>query len=300
MKTIVVPTFKYPWRNYTYDYVKTVYTEFEQCGYRIEFSADLLGSYPVNFANSGCFYAVVNNNLVLFDQSEYYDENSWNCVGGVWSRNPPPLSPRYVPEQLKNPIFKRMMVPFAKYSNNVYPLGPFICTPSKLECLRRKHIATYSSNVLLSTNRVYGNAVYTRGIAFSKLNLPKTILMDTSRTTLQDYYKRLETCFASLNITGASRYTQDSAPIENMLLGVCVISNTFDIKLPFNKQLIAGKHYIRIEDDYSDINERIMYAFNNREEVKSIGTAAYDLLNETIVPEKRVEWIEKVIRDYYE
>lgn len=294
MKTIVVPVNKMPWRSYTYEYVNNILDDFIACGYSVSYYDEQVSNH---FANSGCFIAYVNGKKVLFDQSEYYDNNSWRCDAGVWIINDG--GPRY--EYASDiPIFKRMKVLWSEYPKNVFPLGPFVDPKGKKLALSMGYSYIGTKNTLVHTNRVYMHAVYTRKIAFEKLNLPKSIIVDSERTGIEQYYRKLITSFGCLNITGASTYTQDSSSIEAMLLGACVVSNNFDIEMPYNKAIKGDEHYICIrEEDYSDINEKILFAFNNRPICKDIGQKAYNLMQETVLPRKRVEWVEQTVEEFY-
>lgn len=292
MNVLEVPVFQQPWREYTYEYVKNVSQDFLEAGYRLEYYEDPVSK---DFANSGCFYAFVNGKKVLFDQSEYYDNQSWRCDEGEMKAN----YSRY-DYSTDTPIFKRMITKWAEYPENVYPLGPFCQpTPKMLAFNSTNKYRPNNYKKLVHTNRVYGNARYTRKIAFSKLNLPKSIEIDSSRSTVEEYYNRIIHSFGCLNITGASTYTQDSSSIEIMLLGGVVISNSFDILMPFNKAINGNEHYIMISEDYSDINERIVWAFENQKEAYEIAKNGHNLIMETTSPIKRVKWIEEVIEEYY-
>jgi len=292
MNVLEVPVFQQPWREYTYEYVKNVSQDFLEAGYRLEYYEDPVSK---DFANSGCFYAFVNGKKVLFDQSEYYDNQSWRCDEGEMKAN----YSRY-DYSTDTPIFKRMITKWAEYPENVYPLGPFCQpTPKMLAFNSTNKYRPNNYKKLVHTNRVYGNARYTRKIAFSKLNLPKSIEIDSSRSTVEEYYNRIIHSFGCLNITGASTYTQDSSSIEIMLLGGVVISNSFDILMPFNKAINGNEHYIMISEDYSDINERIVWAFENQKEAYEIAKNGYNLMMETTAPLKRVKWFEEVIEEYY-
>jgi hypothetical protein len=83
-----------------------------------------------------------------------------------------------------------------------------------------------------------------------------------------------------------------------MFLGVPVISNDFDIHLPFSAQLIKGEHYIHVYDDYSNINECLEY-INNKIACEYISIQAYELMMDTCSPEALVGWYEEVIEEYY-
>lgn len=292
MNVLEVPIFQRPWREYTYEYVKNVFQDFQEAGYKLEYYQDAVSQ---DFANSGCFFAFINGKKVLFDQSEYYDNQSWRCDKGEMKVN----YDRYN-YSTNTPIFKRMVTKWGEYPENVYPLGPFCQPGPKMLAFNTKDkYVPNNYKKLLHTNRVYGNAEYTRKIAFSKLNLPKNIEIDTSRSTVEKYYKRVISSFGCLNITGASNYTQDSSSIEIMLLGGVVISNCFDILMPYNNSINGNEHYILINEDYSDINERIVWAFENQKEAYEIAKNGYNLIMETTTPLKRVKWIEEVIEEHY-
>lgn len=287
-------------------YIQSTISDFEIAGIPTVVD-DSIPKSDKNWKNSGCFYIKINGKLALIDFSEYYDENSWNCVDGTWIINPAPLSPRYIPENLNVPIFKRMVVPWAKYANNVFPYGPFYLscsTQEKEEFFNLGNIYNpKDSNRIIHTSRIYAQNIYTRGKAYpliDKSKLPEDINLDQTRLEMQEFHKSHSNCLSSISVSGGSPYTQDAGPIESMLLGVCIISNNFDIMLPYNKRLEADKHYICINKDYTNINDCINFVYNNRNLCKSIGETARNLLLSTSSPKNRVTWIINKVREFYE
>lgn len=246
----------------------------------------------------------VNDKKALVDLSDFSDNYNWGFDRTKLYR----LNPMYPIEELNIPIFKRTMLPGIEYPENVFPLGPyFVADKSKPETTARflKYGNIYNpfkSNRVISTNRVYAQNVLTRGKALTQINQNKIysdIFIDTRRISQNEFWESHSNCLTSICIPGASPYTQDNAPIEAAALGVCIISGDFSFKLPYNKVFNKNEHFICLNSDYSDINEKINYIYDNRQEAKDIGQAAYEIIKETSFPVPRANWMVQVVEDYY-
>lgn len=281
-------------------YVSSVKSSFEVAEHKIIIDNTL------KFLAPAAFFIKINGKKAFVELSDFDDEYNWNYdkKTGIFYR----LNTIYNPAELDMPIFKRTMRAGKEYAKNVFPLGPFYAQNNK----DSKDLKTllsigniydpFNNDGIFHFNRIYAQNIFTRKKAFglidkTKLN-PKAYFI-TDRTDQYDFWLRHRKCLSSLNISGASKYTQDTGPIEAMFLGVCPITNDFDLKLPYNKQIEKNVHYILVNDDYSNINECINFLYDNRKLCKEMGAEAYNLMMETSSPLKRSEWMAKVVEEYY-
>lgn len=280
-------------------YCCSIKSAFEVAGAEIVLDPDLVYLCP------GVFYFKVNNRLALADFSDYKDEYNWGYnLEGFFKQGK-----MYVPEELDVPIFKRTMVVGDSYASNIFPLGPYYVENNKdsrdlafLHSLGNIYNPLSGDGIFYS-NRIYAQNTFTRGVAKQKIDPNKLlpgVRFISERVDQHTFWRNHGKCVGSLNISGANYYAQDKNPIEAMFLGVCVISNNFDMYLPCNEQLDHTKHYICIDKEYNNINEKINYVYENRAECKDIGINAYDLMNRSCAPVPKVNWMTEKIEEYYE
>ena len=65
--------------------------------------------------------------------------------------------------------------------------------------------------------------------------------------------------------------------------------------LSYNRNIVAGTHYVECKPDYSDLTEKIEWVRENPELAIQIGKNAKELFNETSLPDRQVEWIKKCL-----
>lgn len=277
------------------------------CSVLVDFqlsNAEIIIDNELQYYVPAVYEIKINDKKALIDLSDYYDHYNWGYNDSEHYR----LNPMYPIEELSIPIFKRTMLPTVDYPKNVFPLGPYFIA-DKSSPKATKSLLEYGniynplkSNRVISTNRVYAQNFLTRGKALSYLNKSKLysdIVIDTHRVEQQQFWQKHGDCLTSICIPGASHYTQDSAPMEAVSLGVCIISGDFSFRLPYNKTFERDKHFVCLNSDYSDINEKINYIYDNRQEAKNIGEAAYEIIRETSFPLPRARWMEQVVEEFY-
>lgn len=250
------------------------------------------------------FYFKINDKLALLDLSDYIDEYNWgiNQKDNKFYR----INKHYDYKDINVPIFRRTMAIDYDYPDNVFPYGPFIPLKSvqeyeQLISLKNKFDDSNRKKIL-HTNRIYAGANLTRKQAFAKIDnrlLLNEIEFETQRLNKDQHLQRLETCIGSLEV-GSCPNAQGSGAIEGFLTGTPVISNNMDIVLPYNEKLEKDKHYIYIEEDYSNINEAINYVYSNRQDALEKAQRVYELFLNTWHPEKLVPWMESVVETYYD
>ena len=278
------------------------------CSVLVDFQiagADIKIEGGLNYYVPAVYEIKINDKKALIDLSDFYDHYNWGYDNKELFRLNTIMYPI---DDLDIPIFKRQMLPGIEYPKNVFPLGPYFIadksTPKTTgDFLEYGNIYNpFNSNRVISTNRVYAQNVLTRGRALNQLKANKIysdISIDTRRVDQQTFWNNHGNCLTSICIPGASPYTQDNAPIEAVVLGVCIISGDMSFRLPYNKLFEKNKHFICLNSDYSDINEKINYIYDNRQEAKDIGEAAREIIKETSFPIPRANWVAQVVEEYY-
>jgi hypothetical protein len=274
-------------------YVKFAVNNFILAGAKVTNSRDL--RFATNVPGCVQFHARIAGKPIFIDLQDSPTE----CMGNTNYQI-------YEPKSLDMPIFKVAVRPDIKYESNIFPYGPFHVwnnkTTKDLEKLLSygNNYNPYANNSIINTTAcMYPK---TRKIVYSKLDynkIYKNIQFIRNRVPQYHHWERLSNCLGVLNISGSNTNVVDKAPIEAMWRGVCVVHNDIDILLPHNKQLTKNEHYICIADDYSDINEKINYLYDNRDLAKEMGAKARDLMISTSMPERRLEWILEKVEEYY-
>jgi hypothetical protein len=106
-----------------------------------------------------------------------------------------------------------------------------------------------------------------------------------------DFWQAHERCLAAVCVPGATNNMVDRGHIELMGLGVCTVSPRLDTVFPKQQLLVPGKHYIRCQDDYSDLEEILVSLQKTPELCKEIGNQARQFYDEYYTPEKYWTWI---------
>jgi len=106
-----------------------------------------------------------------------------------------------------------------------------------------------------------------------------------------DFWKMHETCLAAVCVPGATNNMVDRGHIELMGLGVCTVSPRLDTVFPHHQQLVPGKHYIKCQDDYSDLLEILTELQKFPERCKEVGNNARQFYDEYYSPQKYWNWI---------
>lgn len=293
--TFPVKRFKY------YDtYCCSIKVNFELMG------AEVILDPGLQYHAPGVFYFKINDKLALADFSDFYDEWNWDFDNTGYKH----LNKMYDYDQVNVPIFKRTMTVGEEYPNHVFPLGPYFVdnnkSPKDLQFLLSlgNIYNPEKGNGVFHSNRMYGaGGVLTRKKAFNQIDQSKLlpeVRFIKQRVSQYQFWKNHANCVSTLNISGSAWHSQDKNPVEAMFLGVCGVSNNFDIYLPCDEKIDHTQHYICLNDEFSDINEKLNYVHENRAEAKDIGANAYELMMRTCTPEKRVNWMTEVVENYYQ
>lgn len=290
--TLEVPVLNMSAKNIS-TYVMFVVNNFKLYGADIKYDKNL--SFATKVPGCVQFYAKLNGKLIFIDLQDSPTEHYGNTN-----------IPIYEPEKMDCPIFKVAVRPDIKYTDNVYPYGPYQVWRNKTTEDLEKFLSygnTYNpyanNNIINTTSHAYA---HTRAKAYAKLDSSKIypdIKFIRNRVSQYEHWDRLGNNLGVLNISGSNTNVVDKAPIEAMWQGVCVIHNDIDILLPHNKRLTKNKHYICLADDYEDINEKINFLYDNRSLAKDMGAEARELMLETSTPKRRTDWMLEVIEQFY-
>jgi len=289
MATLSFPARKFKYYDFYTSFIKSV---FEVGG------GDVVIDDTLQYIVPAAFYIKINNKLAFVDLSDFEDGLNRILTKTGWKVT----TEWYKPEDLGVPVFKRTMRVGVDYPDNVFAFGPFYVSnninANDLYILTNTgYIYNSKATKILHTNRVWGGALHTRKLAYSKIQ--QDFDFDTRRLSIPAHYQRHSELAASLNISGAHYHSQDIGAPESMFLGVPVISNDFDIHLPFSTQLNKNEHYIHVYDDYSNINECLQYIYDHPHTVEDISFNAYDLMKNTCSPTALVAWYTEVVEEYY-
>ena len=283
-------------RSYLNTYLKFPLNNFLLSGADVSFCEDL--TFLHTDKEKGAYVEVrINGKRALIDMQDGPKE----YFGVIYE----PKYKAYEPEKLNMPIFKINVRPDMEYADNIFPYGPYQVWHNKDTKDLEKFLSygnTYnpfdSNSIINTTSHAYEG---TRAKAYAKLDYSKIypeINFIRERVSQYKHWDRLGNSLGVLNISGSSANVVDKAPIEAMWQGICVIHNDIDILLPYGKALVKNEHYICLKDDYSDINEKINFLFDNREKAKEMGTRARELMLSTSTPESRTNWMIEVVENF--
>ena len=287
------------WSRYFDNYVRNIEYIFKAANYPIKYSNKLTHMRTPYGPACAIFNIEINGKPALVDLSDHSNEYCYK----LGSNEIIELGKMYEYKDYDMPIFKKMR-PSINYADNVFPYGPLVFPTSLKEyisLIEYKPKYEAPTKGICHTNRIYAGASFTRKIAFRKLDFKKLdskVKLETERLSRGQHYERLKECTASLEI-GAFNGAQGSGSIEAFLNGVPVIADDMDMVLPYGEQITRNEHYIFVENDYSNINEAINYAYTNRKESVEMAKRVHDLFLKTWHPTKLVEWFDLVTEQYY-
>jgi hypothetical protein len=110
------------------------------------------------------------------------------------------------------------------------------------------------------------------------------------------FWKQHENCLTAVCVPGATNNMVDRGHLELFGLGVCTISPELYTVFPQNQTLVAGEHYIKCQDDYSDLVDVIHSLQQTPSFAKAIGNHARKFYESYYAPEKYWQWIMENIK----
>ena len=229
--------------------------------------------------NNLFFSCAINNKQVIIDYSDHYYSNWKHLFNGI-------------------PYFKFQTTD--KSNKSIIPLGPPIVgvkqKRSTGETLRSffsvKQSFNYTpGNSILCKQLPNGNATERR-IHVQKLLQNNFKITDTSANDDQlIFWNKHENCALAVCVPGANNNMIDRGQMELFGLGVCTVSPTLNTKLPFKKNATENVHYLKCNDDYSNLIEIINKVKHDTETLKRVGNNAQNLFDEIFTPKRYWQWI---------
>lgn len=170
---------------------------------------------------------------------------------------------------------------------NIFPFTP-ISFDEWNQYARMTNEICYSANdnIILNNQRPYAGARERRKKVQRMLTSHFRNNVDTSLTSQESFWKKINNCLVSVCVPGARNDMLDRGQLQYMALGCCTVSPKLLTVLPYSQQLIPGTHYVQCDDDYSDLIEKIEWCKANREDCVTIGKNAKQLFLETCTPHK--------------
>ena len=225
------------------------------------------------------FSCLLNDQQIIIDYADHSTKN--------WKHLYPELP--YFKFQTNLPIV-----------NDIIPLGPPMIGVKKIgtkgATLREYNQVKWNYNYLPGTSVLCKQLP--NGAAIERRNLVHKILKENfddvdifANDNQLDFWQAHESCLAAVCVPGATNNMVDRGHMELMGLGVCTISPELRTVFPWIKLLEPGKHYIKCQDDYSDLVEIIQSLQTRTDFSKQIGNNAREFYDEYYSPKKYWQWI---------
>jgi hypothetical protein len=225
------------------------------------------------------FSCLINDQQIIVDYADHSTKN--------WKHLYPEI-----------PYFKFQTT--EKNPKNLLPLGPPMVgikrNGNKGATMReynhlRHHYAYQPQNKILCKQLPNGAATERRN-QVQKLLLDNFADVDIDANVNQiDFWKMHETCLAAVCVPGATNNMVDRGHMELIGLGVCTISPDLYTVFPNNQVLQPGVHYIKCQDDYSDLVKIISSLEKNPSFAKTIGDNARAFYEKYYTPKAYWDWI---------
>lgn len=179
---------------------------------------------------------------------------------------------------------------------NVFPMTPQMMFDwHDFAILRESVVYSAKGQLILSNQRPRAAAARRRTIAQKML---KDSFGDRVSTEFMDRNKWLRLhsdCLCAVAIPGARPDILDKGHVEQMGLGVCVVSPPITIVLPWYKRLEPWVHYVPIRYDFTDLIDRVRWCDQNRNECITIGRNAKRLFDEVCHPVQVWKWVRECV-----
>jgi hypothetical protein len=197
--------------------------------------------------------------------------------------------------EIKGNYFKFHYSNLVKYPSNIKPFSPIslynwtgyydnYSSSIKYQC---------NSDIILCNQRPYGNALNRRSGVFNILKEKYGKQVDTTITSQVDFWNKVSDCLVYVHVPGFNNNMIDRTTLELMFLGCCMITPSLPEKLPYDISLLEGVHYIKCNDNYSDLIDQIEWCKLNRDKCIEIGNNAKTLCNVYLSPERCLNWIKE-------
>ena len=226
------------------------------------------------------FETVINGKTVLFDNSDFAE----------------PLQPAtdnsdivfkfHYEDQLKtNP----KIIPFCPISFHDWDQYYALEQSIKYKC---------NTDLIIIKQRAYAGAKARRGRIRNLLHDKYGENADLDfKDTPVDFWNKINNCLVSVCVPGATNNMIDRGQLQYIAFGCCTISPNLPELLPYNQKLIPDVHYIKCEDDYSDILNKVEWCKLHRKKCIEIGNNVKALFKEYCNPYVLTNWIEEHINE---
>lgn len=174
----------------------------------------------------------------------------------------------------------------------VYPITPISFYDWNLYYILEKTIKFKAAGHISNRQIAYGNASQRRSYVRNLLTKKYHKLLEHDIIPKQiKYWESINDMLVAVCVPGQNNNMLDRGQLQLMAFGTCTISPNLPEYLPFNKQLMPDVDYIRCNDDYSDLIDKIEWVKAHPKKAIDIGQNAKELFQQTSVPEKIEEWI---------
>lgn len=180
------------------------------------------------------------------------------------------------------------------HGKNIYPFSPVsfyqwdeyfkLCDSINYTC---------NSHKILNNQRPYAGALERRNLVGSML---APLNADFEITDQETYWKKINDCMVGVFVPGQNNNMLDRGQLQFMGFGACTISPNLPEILPWNKPIINGVHYLRCNDDYSDLIEKVELCRHIKDVCVMIGKNAKNLFQSCCTESKLNDWIEECLR----
>jgi hypothetical protein len=237
------------------------------------------------FIASPVISILLNGKQVLINYSDFYYNNE------NYQKNVPVFKFHY---------YKK----FHDKINNIFPIGTLIVNNFQVSSLDdffsiRKEFR-YDPGDAIMNKQIPRNQNVKRRNKVKKIIKENFEHFDLEGNDDQKvFWKKHENCLVAVCVPGSLNDMLDRGQNELMALGVCTISPKIKTILPYGKELIPKIDYIACANDYSDLEQKIKWCYENKDECKRIGDNARLMFDSFCVPEKYLGWLEKKTEEYY-
>lgn len=142
-----------------------------------------------------------------------------------------------------------------------------------------------SGNLILNNQKCYGRATTRRSHVQSLLKNRYGKNLNTTIYSQMDFYRLVNSCLTYVHVPGYRNNMIDRAHVQMFALGCCIITTYIPTLFPNGLRPIAGIHYVKCADDYSDLCEQIEWIRNNKNEAIAIGQNAKELFANSLTPD---------------
>jgi len=179
---------------------------------------------------------------------------------------------------------------------NVFPLTP-ISFHNWGQFSRMRKKINYRANApwILNNQRPRHAAVKRRRRAQFILREAFGAKADFSMTGQEAFWRKINNCFLSVCIPGARETILDRGQLQQMAFGCATLSTPLDIVLPDWKEPEPGVHYLTCSPDFSDLVGTIERFEDRRRDLREVGANAARLFQESCMPARVWDWIERTL-----